>query len=151
MPPLVPTVESRGEVMAIANGIAEIRTENSACGGCKRCGQGAEDNFRTFRHDASGLQVGQTVTLSLAESSLVAGAGIAYLLPALTLLAGAIIGAAIGEAYELADAAAALGAGIGLAVGLRLTRLLSKSRLSRFMVPQLRCGTADLPIHGEKP
>jgi len=148
---MVPVVESRGEVIAITNGIAEIRTVNNACGGCKRCGQGAEENIRTFRHDAAGLQVGQSITLSLAESSLVAGAGLAYLLPALSMLAGAIAGTTIGEAYAIADAASALGAGVGLVAGLALTRLLSKSRLTRFMVPQLRCSAADLPIHGEKP
>lgn len=149
--PTVPVVESHGKVIAIVNGIAEIRAENSACGGCKRCGQGADANFRTFQHDAAGLRVGQTITLSLRESSLVAGAGIAYLMPALTMIGGAIGGAALGEPYAIADAAAALGATGGLIAGLALTRLLAKSRLTRFLAPQLRCDAAALPIHGEKP
>ncbi|MCU0660927.1 MAG: SoxR reducing system RseC family protein [Myxococcota bacterium] len=84
-------------------------------------------------------QIGDSVRISLAESSVVTAAAVLYVLPVLGLVAFAFAARSQAAAFGLtSDATTALGAGIGLAVGLLSTWLVSGklSRSPRF-IPKL--------------
>ncbi len=109
-------IETRGRILSIADGMAEVRIAAvSACGSCRSrssCGTG---DSRVVRVEAgAAMHEGDEVALQLEESALVSGALLGYLMPALTLLGGALLA----TAFHGSDAAAAIGAGAGLAAGL---------------------------------
>jgi sigma-E factor negative regulatory protein RseC len=82
---------------------------------------------------------GDSVRISLAESSVVTAAAVLYLLPALGLVLGAFAGNSHSAALGMSgDPAAALGAVVGLGLGLLTARLVS-GRLSKNprFVPQM--------------
>lgn len=113
--------ERSGTILSVHDGVATIRVETpSACASCgSRSACGGKD--KTVRLPvAATLRAGDGVTLTLAEGALVRGALRAYLLPAITLLLGAIALSAFG------DLAAAGGALSGLGFGLIAQRILAR-------------------------
>jgi sigma-E factor negative regulatory protein RseC len=119
----------RGQVRAIADGQARVAVANAGCASCGHasgCGIGKLGAQSANGHKESlvdvpsaGLRVGQWVTLTLDQGQLTRAALLGYLLPAILLLTGAVIGEVVGAG----EPAAALGALLGLCCGLLLTRL----------------------------
>lgn len=140
-------VETRGRVIALHDGLAEIRVAAaSACASCRTrsvCGSGQE---RSLQIPAPAhAVVGDTVSLQLPQDSFSLGMLIGYLLPALSMLLGAALLSSGG------DALAALGAALGLACGLALARLLHRLLLGDrlHMAATLTCSPHPFP--GETP
>ncbi len=126
---------TRGRVVSISKGSALVRLPAPAgcghCGSKGACGGGKE---RHVRVSAEGLHAGDEVTLSTAEGTLSRGVLTAYLMPAVTLIAGTIAG----HLTYGSDEAAVAGMGLGLVVGLLLMRLFGRH------VPDTTC-TPDSP------
>ncbi len=138
-------LKARGRVIEVRDGTAELRlTTTSSCHGCRAqavCGSGREQSVRIAA--PADLAVGDVVSLQLGEAQFSLGVAIGYLLPALTLLLGAILLSFAG------DAAAVVGAAIGLAIGILLVRLLARRRLADQLQPVPTCLPNSLP--GENP
>ena len=121
-----------GRVVAVQSDCLWIETvRRSTCGSCsaqKACGHGLLNAAQTDRvhhvrvllgrYSANDFQIGDEVTISIPERVLVTGALLVYILPLLTLLAGALLAASIWPG----DAAALLGAGAGFSIGLGMVR-----------------------------
>jgi positive regulator of sigma E activity len=141
-------LEARGRVVEVRDGTAEVRLAvASSCHGCRAqgvCSSGSEQSVRIAAAD-DGLAVGDVVSLALGEAQFSLGVAIGYLLPALTLLLGAVLLSFAG------DTAAAFGAAVGLAVGILLVRLLSRRLLADRLRPvaTITCQPQSLP--GEPP
>ncbi|MEF8701584.1 MAG: SoxR reducing system RseC family protein [Candidatus Accumulibacter sp. UW26] len=141
------TLEARGRVVEVRDGVAEVRLPvASGCQSCRAqavCGSGREKSVHVAA--ASGLAVGDNVSLQVGETSFSLGAVIGYLLPALTLLLGAALFSFAG------DAAAVLGATIGLVSGILLVRFLDRRFLADRLQPvaTVTCSPPSLP--GENP
>jgi positive regulator of sigma E activity len=140
-------LEARGRVVEVRDGMAEVRLAvASSCHGCRAqgvCSSGREQSVCIAAAD--GLAVGDVVSLALGEAQFSLGVAIGYLMPALTLLLGAVLLSFAG------DTAAALGAVAGLAVGILLVRLLSRRLLADRLRPvaTINCQPQSLP--GEHP
>jgi len=123
-----------GRVVAVEDDGVWVETiRQSTCGACaarKGCGHGLLNRYaegrtgyiRVLPGDAlqpEDCQIDDQVMISLPESVILKGSATVYLLPLVTLLAGAIGGmTALGT-----DAGGLLGAAAGLAAGLGLVRL----------------------------
>jgi positive regulator of sigma E activity len=138
-------LEARGRVIEIRDGAAELRlASTSSCRGCRAqgvCGSGREQSVRIAA--PAGLAVGDVVSLQLGEAQFSLGVAIGYLLPAVTLLLGAVLLSFAG------DAAAVFGAALGLAIGLLLVRLFARRRLADQLQPVTTCLPNSFP--GENP
>ena len=123
-------LEREGRVVGFNGPLARVRVDSdAACGSCgsrSRCGSGAA-RIVELELPAS-LAVGDRVDLSLPAASVTRAALLGYLLPALCLIGGALLGAVQGN-----DTSAALGALGGLAAGLAAVRLISHSASARRM------------------
>lgn len=113
----------RGRVVRIADGNAVVRLP--APEGCGKCGSrggcaGAQD--RTLQLPADGLAAGDEVTVSTSAGALSRGIFLAYVLPAVFF----IVGAVGGQAIYGSDEAAVTGAAFGLAAGLLALRLFGR-------------------------
>ncbi len=114
-------IERSGTILSVHDGFATIRVETpSACASCGTRSACGSKGTTVRLPVAATLRAGDDVTLTLAEGQLVRGALRAYLLPATTLLLGAIALSAFG------DLAAASGALSGLGVGLIIQRILAR-------------------------
>jgi sigma-E factor negative regulatory protein RseC len=119
----------RGIVLSIAAGQAEIGVAVQGCSSCgqkKSCGigklAGGGKTTRVTLPTRAGLQVGDTVTLSVPQSAINRAALLGYLLPATLLVIGSIVGNTVLDS----DFGAALGAAVGIAVGLLVVRVLPR-------------------------
>lgn len=125
-------------VTAIAKpGYVRVKIERAeACHGCAARGActtlgGQKSDLFLEVENTVQAEPGDSVRISLAESSVVTAAAVLYLLPAVGLVVGAFLGNSQAEVMQMpVDPAAALGAGVGLVVGLLGSRLIS-GRLSR--------------------
>jgi sigma-E factor negative regulatory protein RseC len=121
-------ISSRGRIVAIADGMAEVQVAAiSACGSCRSketCGTAAATaNTQIVRIDATtGMHAGDEISLQMEAATVAGGALLGYLMPVLSLLGGAIAG----SVWFGGDVAAALGAGIGLTLGLLALRLSNR-------------------------
>jgi len=116
-------ITTRGRVVSIQADEALVRLP--APEGCGKCGSrggcsGAQE--RVLRLPAGDLQAGDEVTLATTEGALHRGILAAYVMPALAIIAGAVLG----QINFGTDEAAVAGAGLGLAAGLLLLRLLGR-------------------------
>ena len=119
-------IEQQARVVEVGAGYVWLEVDrHSACSGCQAqsdCGSAALSRawgMRTLRTRAQSsldLQVGDTVVIGLADGALLRSAALAYLLPLLLLLAGAILGksAFAGAGEEPIVLCAAMGLGLGL-------------------------------------
>jgi sigma-E factor negative regulatory protein RseC len=118
-----------GRVRRIDGARALVAVATSGCSSCGHvsgCGIGKLAGQRRETLIAlptlPGLSAGDAVTLELDEAQVTRAALLGYLLPAVCLIAGALLGEKVG-ARETADVLAALGAVAGLVLGLAITRL----------------------------
>lgn len=121
-------IRHSGIVRAIAAGQAQIAVATTGCSACGHgggCGIGKLAGKRKetlLTLPAAGLVVGQQVALTLDERQLTRAALLGYLLPAVLLIVGALVGEGVGAKLGAGDTAPA-GALLGLLAGLGLTRL----------------------------
>ncbi|NMG73349.1 SoxR reducing system RseC family protein [Aromatoleum diolicum] len=114
-------------VRSIADGEALVAVPVQGCASCghrKACGVGklAGGGRTTLLRVAAcdGLKAGDSVTLSAEQGAINRAALLGYLLPALLIAIGAVVGDRVGRS----DVAAALGACLGLVFALILTRAI---------------------------
>lgn len=116
-------MESHGRIISLHEDSAEVElpvaTACSSCGAKSACGS-AHVRLLTIPAPRN-ARLGDEVTLSISSEKLNRGVLVAYLLPALTTLAGAALFAAGG------DGPAVLGAAAGLAAGMTGIRLISRA------------------------
>lgn len=114
-------IARNGHILAAQDGMATIRVDTpAACASCGSRGACGSKDTTVRLPVAATLRAGEQVTLTMDEDVLVRGALRAYLLPATTLLLGAIALSAFG------DLAAVGGALSGLGVGLIAQRILAR-------------------------
>lgn len=119
-------LEEEGVVTAVRGARASVRTERkSACGQCAvngACGTSLLERFfgrrpvELLAANEIGARVGERVAVGVSESSLLAAAAAAYLVPLVALMAGAALGQSFGDTW--ADLASLLGAALGFALAL---------------------------------
>jgi len=118
-------IERSGLIVDIRDGVAAIRVERaSACSSCGTrsvCGAGKADASLVYLPFSAPAQCGDRVMVQLATGGLTRAALLAYLLPAVTTLAGALMLAGAG------DLAAVAGALSGLGIGLLALRRFSRA------------------------
>lgn len=131
-------MESHGRIIALHEGRASVELPvAAACGGCgakSTCGSGQVRLIDIPAPDHARL--GDAITLTMATGNLNKGALVAYLLPAITTLTGAVVLASGG------DNLAVIGAALGLATGMAAVRLINRA------LPHLgqpTCGSGDSP------
>lgn len=121
------SISHAGVVQSIVDGEALVAVavqgcascgQRKACGVGKLAGGGKTTLVRVAAYD--GLQAGDAVTLSAEPGAINRAALLGYLLPALLIA----IGAVVGERVWNSDGAAVLGACLGLVLGLSLTRAI---------------------------
>lgn len=129
-----------GQVRRIADGQAFVAVATSGCSSCGHLGGCGVGKLAGGRRETlialpapNGLAVGESVMLELSEKQLTRAAVRGYLLPAVLLVSGAVLGEGLGAGATAADGFAVLGALVGLAVGLGFARLAKplSPRLSR--------------------
>jgi sigma-E factor negative regulatory protein RseC len=123
-------IEESGRVIRTSGDSAWVQTERrSSCGSCsarKGCGTGALAGLFGARlhevevHNPIGARPGDEVIVGISESLLVRGSLALYLLPLLSLVAGALLGEGLAPQLGLrgGEAPAILGGVAGLAGGL---------------------------------
>jgi sigma-E factor negative regulatory protein RseC len=100
----------------------------SARGACQALGGGQTKDFFLELDNSVGADVGDVVRLTLSEGAVIQASAILYLIPAIGLLALALIGSALAPSLELkSDLGAVIGAMVGLVVGFGISWLLAKS------------------------
>lgn len=129
-------IEESGRVVALESGAVWVETlRRSGCGRCDEpggCGNGAL--VRRAREKAGHvraltdqqLAVGDEVLVGVPEQAMLRGTLLIYVLPVLSLVSGAVLGAALVPG----DAGTALGLLAGLVAGFAAVRMLS-SRAAR--------------------
>lgn len=115
-----------GRVVSVAEGEVVVALTAAGCAGCGQksaCGLGrlaGTPRENLVRLPAcEGLRAGDAVTLASESGALVRSALLGYLVPALSLVTGAVIG----EAGLGSEAGAVGGAGLGFLCGLLLVRV----------------------------
>lgn len=133
-----------GVVQSVAAGEALVAVPTQGCAGCGQrsgCGVGqlAGRGRTTLVRVAAPARIkaGDTVTLDVAQDALHRAALVGYLVPALTMVAGALAGewAGLGEAGPVA------GSVLGLALGVLAVRWLP--RLARSVTAPLAIKTEE--------
>lgn len=122
------------------NGMARVLTDRQgACGGCHsgpgKCRGCLSTSGKLESHVANPINagIGDVVKISISQGELFKGAALMYLLPILTLVAGAV-----GGLRWMNDAGSVLGGLIGLGIGFWAVARLGRSRrLSRRMTPRI--------------
>lgn len=118
-----------GQILAIHDGLASILVDMpESCKGCGSragCGGGKAGGATVQLPVPASARPGETVTLSIAEGSLVRRAILVYFLPAVTTLLGTI------SLADGGDAAAVGGAAAGLLLGLVILRMLGRGLSKR--------------------
>jgi len=122
-----------GVVQSVRNGIAVVAV---ASGGCSSCGEKSGCAIGRLSGDkksslievatSEAVSVGDSVTLSMPQVALHRAALIGYLVPAVALLIGAILG----QAFTGTDVGAATGALAGLLAGMIPGRMIGKRQSS---------------------
>lgn len=147
-----------GIVQRVGGGKAVVAVATGGCGGCGHqsgCGIGrlAGGRQQTLVEvelppaSAAGgpaVAAGDQVTLLLAKDRLLAAALLGYLLPAITLIAGAVGGSLLAASDGQRDALGAAGALLGLIAGVALPRLAARRWPGLRLQPRLAAG-------GERP
>ncbi|MDZ4255827.1 MAG: SoxR reducing system RseC family protein [Sulfuritalea sp.] len=115
-------LHAAARIVSLQDGMALVRLDApAACGSCGAQGACGGARARLFRVAvATGVGAGDRVLLQLPEKNLNRSALLAYLLPAATMLLGALLLAVGG------DTLAALGAALGLGLGLICLRIFGR-------------------------
>lgn len=125
-------IEAKGTVVSVEGALAEVRLDETGCGRCHEEGGCGGHNLgamlcrtpRIYRVDnPAKAQVGQRVTIVVAEGAVRRSATLAYGLPLFVLLLGAASGQVVsGELGAIA------GAVLGLLSGWGVSRILQRKR-----------------------
>lgn len=128
-------IETRAVVISLSGNEALVETrQGGGCGHCDSengCGSGKLSQLfstrpRRFRvRNEANVQVGSDVTVSLSEGLLLRSALLMYILPLVSLFAGAAIVGLWAPDAGSADGYAVLGALTGLVLGFVLARILA--------------------------
>ena len=126
------TLAHTGIVQSITAGEALIAVAVQGCASCgqkKSCGVGkltGNEKVSLIRLPATtGMQVGDSVSLSVEQDAIHRAALVGYLLPTLLLVIGTVVGQSAWASNLSSDTGAALGAVAGITLGLLLSRLIS--------------------------
>jgi sigma-E factor negative regulatory protein RseC len=121
-----------------SGGFARIVTNrSSACSGCHTGSAGcgsclANSKLVSLVADPVGAKPGDMVQVELNSKDLLKGAAVLYLLPVITLLAGALSGPAVISYLKWGQTTGGiLGALLGLAIGFLLMKRIDRSRWAR--------------------
>ena len=118
-------ISHTGRVHAIVGERAQIAVATAACSSCGHAGGCSIGKLAGKQREslvsvpAHGLRLDQRVTLTLETSQLTQAALLGYLLPAILMLVGAVLG----EKVDAGETLSVIGAAFGLFAGLLLTRL----------------------------
>ena len=125
-------VEEQGEVVRVAGSRAEVAfVRQAACGSCSAktaCGSGVLGEWfgrrrhRVWIENTIEAEAGDRVVVGIREGEFVATSLMAYLLPLLTLFAGAMVAESFLAGAAETELPAILGGMTGLAVGLYALR-----------------------------
>jgi sigma-E factor negative regulatory protein RseC len=108
---------------------AEACHSCSSKGACSALGGKMEDLVLVVENNV-GARLGDQVMLSMSESKVILASVVLYLVPALSLVLGAMIGWKLAPMWAMeADPASILGCAVGLGLGLVLTKIIG-SRMS---------------------
>jgi sigma-E factor negative regulatory protein RseC len=127
-------LETRAIVVQLDGQHALVQAnQGNGCGQCngKGCGTGKLSQLfcskpRQFRVDNPiNAAVGDEVIVSVADGAVLRGIGLVYLVPLVSLVAGALLGSLSAAQAEQRDGFAAMGALIGLAGGFALSRWMA--------------------------
>ncbi len=115
--------------------IVEVRRAE-ACHSCVNKGActtlgGQTKDLTLLVENKIGARAGDQVILTMDEASVIKASAVIYLLPALGLIAGALVGSKV----FLSEMASVVGCAIGLCVGLLFTKLISTgmAKKSKYM------------------
>ncbi len=135
------TIEHRGVVQKIEDGLAIVVMETS---GCSACGQGGSCGIGKMAAGrpatvltlpaTPGIAAGDMVSVALPASRLTLAALLGYLFPAFAMLVGAWLGAALAGS----DGATALGAIVGFVAALVIARVAVALLPGLMPMPQLQ-------------
>jgi sigma-E factor negative regulatory protein RseC len=122
-------IETTARVVAAENGTAMVEpTMQSSCGGCGSrsvCGVSGLGKYFSGNRKAiavkcdANVRAGDELQLSMEEGDMLKAGLLAYLLPSVL----ALVGAVVATAYGLGDVGAVLGAAVGVAIGLLIGRI----------------------------
>jgi sigma-E factor negative regulatory protein RseC len=135
--------QKKGRVSRIENdGWAVVVTEKSdACSNCESaqfCHALADcSRLETRVLNQAGAKVGDTVSISLSSRTVIKSAMILYILPTVTFLLGAVVGAGLHKQLGIGDTGAAIVFGFaGLFLGFAIARLISNRKVvTRKLIP----------------
>lgn len=123
-------IETKVRVLSTGRGMAWVEaTEQNGCGACQAksaCAISGLGRFFSSRRQpipvcADGAQAGREYTVAIEESDFLKAGLVAYLIPSLL----AVLGAVIASANHMGDAWAVVGMALGFLVGMLLATLLS--------------------------
>lgn len=147
-------VEGVAKVVALDEDGAWLEIETSgSCGGCSArsgCGvagnaKSARNRQRFFMANDFGGRIGERVVIGIPESMLLRASALAYAIPVLAMVGGAVAAGGLGAG----DGGAALGGLAGLAAGLGFAQLHAKrlAASGRLAPVYVRHATLDLASH----
>jgi len=152
-------IEENGRVSAVEPGYAWVETHRkSSCGSCAArggCGTSVlsrvlgQRAVRVRAVDRVGVAVGDEVVLGLDDAALLRGSMAVYLMPLLSLIAGAVIAEAVGPQWGLGEGFTMFGGVTGLLAGFLWLRLFSRriGADSRYQATVLRrAPAAPVPV-----
>jgi sigma-E factor negative regulatory protein RseC len=145
-------LETRAVIVRTDGWLALVQTSEAT--GCERCdgkGCGAGKLGRLFCSKPRQFQVenptdagvGDQVIISVAEGTILRGIGLAYMLPLLLMLAGALSGNIVAARPEQGDGYAAAGALLGLCAGFVLAKWISSRQSGRVFRASITRQTRD--------
>ena len=111
-------MECKGKVVGIEGGIARVRIESDACGGCKACGFSALRDRSSMEVNAQnrvGAEVDDVVQLEVSGRKVMWASAVLFMIPFLALVAGLMLGYyAIGPLLAVSKPLSAVVAGFAL-------------------------------------
>lgn len=134
-----------GKVVAIEGGEASVRLEpHESCGGRFRCAccTSFRPGPRTIRVNPEGLEIGDTVQVSMPAHGGYLSAFVLFVLPPVLFVAGILVGGAVADQGGADDLSIILGGvcGFGLAVAIALLVNRILNRPGRFEVQHVKQG-----------
>ncbi|WP_018609646.1 SoxR reducing system RseC family protein [Uliginosibacterium gangwonense] len=138
-------LERSGKIIAIHADRIEVKVDTpSACGHCgSRQSCHGTDPARVTLPLEPGMHTGDAITLGMEESTVNLSALLAYLLPALSLIAGAWLGDSLSA--KDADLFAIVGAALGLCIGVAAAWCLSKLLRHTQQFPVVNSCASQIP------
>ncbi len=141
-------IQRPARIIAIHAGHMDVAYDvASACGQCgsKKACHGSNPEHTLQLPVQAGLAAGDEILLGIESHSLNLAALLAWLLPALTLMLGAVSGQALFGTDLAAIASAALGLAAGLMLARPLARRYADPHMQPCIQPHLQTPTGSIP------